>query len=296
MILIVNRRLDKFRLLRRYTSALGYQLFIQTLAAANTFASAGELKKKKKDHRTIFWKRYKGSDESTGLSIVFFSVQKEPAISIEISPRKLSHDDLIDAKSFFVVLGLDNFWQTFKVASVEVAMDVRIPFKEMAFLAPGVKTSRTDYLSDGTLYIGSLTGRRRFRLYDKGKHLKDMKGIEIDHPLTRIEAVHQGLGIHLDELHTLENPFGRLLAVPVALIDDLTEKHPSDYEFAHFCMRMKQGLSGHDAYWELDQSARKRIAKYLRPLSLKLNGKEERWQAWIAQQQEKLKEQFQVIY
>jgi hypothetical protein len=295
MISIKYRRLDKLRLLRRYTNPSSLFEFNETLAAANTFVEVGDLKKIKESHRTVFWKRYKGNDESTGLSIIFFSVQQTPAISIELTPRKLSQDDWVDAKSLLLLLGLglDDVWKKFKVAAVEVAMDVNIPFKDMLFLAPGVKTSSNNFLAAGTLYLGSQNGNRHYRLYDKQKHLKDKKNKVIDTPLTRIEAIHQGLGIYLDDLHTLENPYGKLIAMRKTALDKLTQTYPTDFELGFFCMRVvKQGATGHDAYWEQEPTARKRIVKILRPHSLNLNGKQEDWTAWIKKQQEKLKKQF----
>lgn len=290
MVTIQYRRLDKLRLLRRYTSQSSYTSFIESFGAANDCVKDGELKKIKEKYRTIFWRKFAGKGESTGLSFIFLSVQKSPAIGIDITPRKLSNQDWVDVRSTFDFLGFDNVWKDFRVVSVELALDVCIPFEELVFFAPGVKISSNTYLAKGTLYIGSQFGHRHFRIYDKKKHLAEVKKKHISKPLTRIEAIHQGLKIKMDNLHSIEYPFGTLIAVRKADLNSLVKKYPLDYEFRHFCHRISNGLTGHDAYWEQEPAARKRISKLLRPLSLNLNGGDGHWVKWITKQETELKQ------
>lgn len=290
MVTLQYRRLDKLRLLRRFPSQASLQTFLASLGAANDQAKTGELNKIKEANRTIFWVGYGGKAESTGLSVIYFSVQKHPAISIEFSPYKLSQDDWAEANGVLTMLGLENISATFRLASVEIALDVALPIAELAFFAPGVKSADPTYLQSGTHYIGSRLGHRRFRIYDKTKHLREKKGIKLSSPRTRIEAVHQGLKLPLGELHTLENPFGRLIAIRKNELQRLRAQHPTDFEFGHFCQRVKAGLAGHDAYWEQEKAARGRIAKLLRPYAIDLNGKGDAWQNWIAEKQAGLME------
>lgn len=292
MVTIKYRRLDKFRLLHRYLSLSSHQSFNETFVAAKNFAKFGDLKQKKEPHRTLFWKKYDGKSESTVLTFVFFSVNKKPALSIEIAPRKLSPDDWADAKALFTVLGLDSVWNTFQISSVEIVMDVRIPFNDLAYFSPGVTVSDPSYFAAGTYYIGAMTGHRHFRIYDKQKHLKEKKSKHIAYPLTRIEAIHQGLQLAMGDIHQIQNPFGRLIVFRKSALDNLRKKHPFDYEFGYFCCRISGGLPGHDAYWEQEPTARKRIAKLIRPYGLNLNGVGGTWNAWIAKQTAVLEQAF----
>lgn len=291
----MTRKLDRVTLVRRYLSLKAEASFIATLGMANIHASNGYLKKFKNEYSTVFQKSYHGKAWGTGISFSFSSVQKKPAIAINFTPLELAEDDWGDFCSLIDTMfnhGGKEVWESFKVSKLEIALDLEVPFSEMVFLAPQIKTYDISLLKSGTLYLGHEYGRRSYCIYDKRKQLAEEKKFYLNHDLTRIEARHRNFGKTLGQLEGLANPFGRLIAIRKAALVQLRDSHPQDFEFRVFVKSILAGCPAQYAYMELDAYSRKRIAKLLRKGALSLNGGEQHWQNWIVQQQNTLKTRF----
>lgn len=281
MITILSRKLDKVSLLRVYKGVDKVD-FNGSLGQANLHASDGSLKKLKEKYCTVFTTPYTGKFESTALSFTFFSVRNNPAIAIKFCPSKLSDDEWADVTSWFAVLfGVSEVWDNFHISTAEIAVDVRLPYSDLVFLNPGTKTSDKTYHEVGTTYIGARKGRRSFRIYNKQKHLAEKKGKQLTHPLTRIEAIHTGLKLSLNEIVGLKNPFGRFIALRKDELLTLQQKHTKDIELSEFCYQIFTGSTGHDAYWAQSPISRKRIVKIIKPHSIKLNAPDDAWNTWL---------------
>lgn len=285
MITIINRKLDKLRLIRTYPTKYWKQEWKESLGVAKDFVKSGELKQITGKYRTVFWKAYEGKDEPTGLRIAFGSSKNGFIIAIDFTPSKLTSDEWADVKGYFdSIVGVGTVWTDFRIQVMELAMDVKRPMSDFVFIAPALRSSYTPLLKYGTLYLGAKYGQRSFCIYDKQKQLKEVKKKSIPHPLTRIESRRRGGQVTLSKLLQVQNPFSSLLVVPRDRLDKIKKHHPTDTVFLTFRANIVKGMTGHDAYWEHDAEERKRIVKLLRPHALKLDGSNKHWTQWVTKQ------------
>lgn len=288
MITVLSNDIDKISLLRVYKED-DKEDFNSTLGLLNNYAKDGYFKKFKNKHGTVFTKPYEGKFESTALSFSLFSVKHKPAIAIKFCPSKLTDDEWADALSWFTCLiGVGEVWDKFWLSSIEIRVDIRLPFSDLVYFAPMTKTTYEKYLEKGTTYIGAEKGRRSFRVYDKQKHLAEKKKKQLSHPLTRVEVIHRSLKLRLNEIEKLENHFGRLIALRKDVLKRTQSQHPTDTGFCEFCNHIYSGVTGHNAYWAMDKETRKRIVKLIQPHAVTLNMSEEKLKVWLAARQELL--------
>lgn len=295
MITIKIRRLDRVTLIRRYTSLKAWEEFCLTLGVAKDSATNGDLQKFSKEHATSFVKSYLGKQWGTGISFDFFSVQKKPAIAINVTPSKLSADDWADFLALLETmfpLGPKQVWKDFRLSRLEIAVDVKAPLHELICLAPKVTIVNQNYLKKGTLYLGHEYGRRSYCIYDKRKQLAEKLSVDLDHELTRIEVTLRQTGKTLGQLNQFGPPFGNLLVIKRASLVQLLQKYPLSIELKAFGNAIQAGAVAQNAYLEMDAYSRKQLLKRLKPIALKLNGESHKWAEWIALQQQVLQERF----
>lgn len=277
---VICRVLDKISLLKVYDSIDNIE-FNESITQANIFASGGDLKKQTKKHSTIFIKPYKGKFDRTVLSFTFFAVKGKPALAIKFCPRKLTEDEWADVISWFqVLIGVGEVWDSFRLSTAEICVDLLIPYTDLVFFDPDKKISDDFYHQQGLLYIGSKKGRRSSRIYDKRKQLVEKKGLQLAYPLTRIEVIQAGLKLRVSEFAKLKQPFGKLIALRKDVLEVLKNKYASDVEFCEFCAQVLAGAAGNCAFWKKDASVRKRIVKILRPHRIGLHASNEQWGFW----------------
>ena len=284
-IYIINRKLDKLRLVRTYPTNYWKQEWKESLGVAKGFVAPDELKQITGKYRTVFWKEYQGKGDPTALRIEYGASKKGFTIAIDFTPAKLSDDDWADVKGYFdSIVGVGVVWTDFRIQVMELAMDVKRPMSEFIFVAPALSSSNTKYLHEGTLYLGARYGNRSFCIYDKQKQLQKIKKKVIDYPLTRIESRRRGMPVTLSKLLDIQNPFGSLLAVPKVRLEKIKQKYPNDYVYSAFMDSVLTGATGHDAYWKHGAEARKHIVKRLRPYALTLDSSPKHWTQWVTKQ------------
>lgn len=282
-------------LVRRYMSINAEIEFIGTLGVAKMSASNKDLKMHKKEHSTSFVKLYPGKLWGTGVSFNFFSVKKKPAIAINCTPSKLADDDWADFLAQLEMMfpfGPQEVWKDFRLAKLEVAMDVKVPFDDLVCLVPKISAFNLNYLSKGTLYLGQRYGHRSYCIYDKRKQLADKSGVELGHNVTRIEVRLRSTGKTLGQLAEFGAPFGNLMALRKSALPKLLEKHPNSNELKTFVGALLDGEVAQQAYLDLSPYSRKLLLKLLRPAALKLNSETKNWSKWFAEQQAVLEGRF----
>lgn len=112
--------------------------------------------------------------------------------------------------------GWHGFLKNTHVTYVEFAYDVvGANFSDFVFLDSRARTSNNNFEGQGSAYRGSRSSGRHLLAYDKANQLKETKGINLDHPLLRIEARLQPKNRYtLSELPDLPNPFA-----PTTIVD-----------------------------------------------------------------------------
>lgn len=296
MITIINRRVDKLRLIKTYPTKHTKSEYNKCFYMAIANAKHGHLKRITGKYRSIFVKEYNDGDEKTTLRFDFGPSKNGSTIAIDFVPRLLTDKAWGDVGALFSELFGENVvWNTFKIQVLELAMDVKRNMDEFVFFAEGIKSSNTNFLKNGTLYLGAKYGKRSFRIYDKRKQLKDKKGKFIGYPLTRIESVHRGLQITLAKLQTVPSPFSRLISLPKEKYQEIKKTHAASKVTVSFIKAIESGLTAHDAYWMHNADARKHLLKVIRPYSLKLGASHKHWADWVERQLLALKTQFSII-
>jgi hypothetical protein len=287
--------LDRIRLVRRYALESELNEFIGALDVAKSNVEPDDLKVMFKNHATIFAKSYAGKEWKTSVSFRFFSVKKSPAIAIDFTPSKLSEEDWADFLSLLAVMfpgGSQQVWTQFKVAKLEVAVDLKVPFNDLVCLAPKVSKVDVQYVKRGTLYLGHENGRRHYCIYDKRKQLVETGGGDPGYAMSRVEVKLRPSGMLLQQINEIKRPFGNLLVLRKSQLSVLKKKNPLSIELDVFAKAIAKGATAQWAYLELDSYSRKLLLTLLRPPALKLNGSVLRWGAWISMQQQALEARF----
>jgi len=283
-------------LVKRYTTPNALGDFYGCLGMANTHANNGEFKVfKKKSVCTTYSKSYLGKTWPTGVSFDFFGVQKKPAVAINCTPSKLSDDDWDDFKGLLETMlphGAEQVWKEFKLSTIEIAVDVKVPLDDLVCLVPKVTTLNSAYLKKGTLYLGHKYGRRSYCIYDKRRQLAQKDEIDLGHDLSRIEVTLRQTGKLLSQLGDLSRPFGSLLVLRKSALIGVQKKYPLRIELAAFTSAVLGGAVGQQAYLDLDAYSRKLLLKSLKPVALNLHAKVKDWDVWIAKQQLALESRF----
>jgi len=291
----MTRRLDRIVLVRRYPSVKAWEEFNGTLGVAKTGVGNGDLNMLSKKHATTFRKSYPGKQWSTGISFDFFSVQKKPAIAINVTPSKLADDEWADFLALLTTMfpyGAKQVWKVFRLSRLEIAVDIKVPLNELVCLAPKVTIVNQKYLEVGSLYLGHKFGRRSYCIYDKRKQLAGKDKIDLGHDLTRVEVRLRQTGKTLGQLDEFSRPFGNLLVLRKSTLIKLQEQHPHSIELAAFVATVLAGGVAQQAYLDLEPYSRKQLMKLLKPKALNLNAKIENWGAWIIEQRLALQARF----
>jgi hypothetical protein len=136
----------------------------------------------------------------------------------EFNPSKLVDDGPVRLKTLlWHTLSLDTlaFTKDGHVGSAEIACDVEgASFDQYWFVDPGVRRSSTFYQSRGTVYLGALSSSHALTCYAKEKELLAKTGVELPHPILRIEAKIQPRSpLSIVALPTISNPFARLIVI-----------------------------------------------------------------------------------
>lgn len=295
MITVQSRRLDRVTLVRRYISIKAWEEFCGAIAVANMCACNKDLKKIKEEYSTSFTKSCSGKVSKTNFSFRFFSVQNKPAISISCTPSKFADDDWAEFLAQLTIMfpfGPQQVWGGFRLAKLEIAMDVKVPLDDMVCVVPKVTAVDSSYLHEGTLYLGQRYGYRSYCVYDKRKQLVDDSGVELGHNVTRIEVRLRSTGKTLGQLGEFGPPFGNLLVLRKSALSKLLDKHPHSNDLKAFVEAVLDGAIAQQVYLDLSPYARKTLLKLLRPVALKLNSEAKNWSKWFAEQQITLESRF----
>lgn len=238
---------------------------------------------------------YPGKVSGTGVSFSFFSIKKSPAVAINCTPSKLADDDWADFLALLETMfpfGPPQVWKSFRLAKLEIAMDVKMPLGDLVCVVPKVSAVDSSYLHEGTLYLGQRYGHRSYCIYDKRKQLADKSGIELGHNVTRIEVRLRSTGKTLGQLGEFAPPFGNLIVLRKSALSKLLDKNPHSNVLKVFVEAVLDGAIAQQVYVDLSPYARKSLLKLLRPVALKLNSEAKNWSKWFAEQQIALESKF----
>lgn len=294
MITIIQRRLDKLRLIKTFHTKSSKSEYNQSLDSAMFLAEQGQLKRITGKYRTIFYKDYLDGKEKATLRFDFGPSKLGGVAAIDCTPFKLTDSAWVDMADLFQeIFGKGKVYKEFRIQLMELALDVRRPMSDFIFIAEGLSASNNYYLDKGTMYLGTKYGKRSFCIYDKAKQLSEKKDLTTPYPLTRIEARRRGMGVTLSKLISVPYPFGTLVVVPRANLEDVAKHHSYDKGFKAFLAAVSSGVTGQEAYRDQDAKGRKRLLKLLRPHALKL-GKTtpKHWTQWIEGRLAQLGEKF----
>ena len=287
MITILRRRLDRIRLFRSYATFIEKKEFLSAMVALQNHAADWGMKKKLSKHCTTFSKSFGEGATTTSVAIKFFPVNVQSGIAVDFTPSKLTQEEWSHFRDILKTIFAKEVHQIlsdFKLTRIEIAMDVEVPFDEMLCIAPRIATENLNYLKKGTRYLGQKGGMRTFCIYDKRKQLAEKAKVDLGHDLTRIEVRLRRSGKSLAEIATIQKPFGKFIAVRRAALSKICDKFPDDPVLQAFASSVVDGGSAQEAYLKFSKHYRKHLLKLLAPCSLRLNGKDEAWGAWISQQ------------
>lgn len=246
-------------------------------------------------HQTVFYRGFKGAVESNGLRLSFGSSSIGTYIAIELTPGKLTADEIIEVQAYMdtVFGGGEIVASQFRLFEAELALDMPYALDDLVIFAPKVRKINLAYQKDGQIEIGSKQGNRWIRIYDKQKQLKEDKGVSIKGPLTRVECVLRKLPTVLAKCNILPNPFDNLIVVLKQTVPKIKHANPADFGLRHFCDKVIKGASGHIAYWDVeDAGMRKAVCNQLRPHSEELTAPAANWEQWVGQELSSLRSVF----
>lgn len=292
----MKRVLDKIRFVKTFPKSGGYKDYNAHIGAALELVGSGDLEPRHDiPYQTGFHKAYKGKSEKTALHLTFSGTKSGTAIAIECTPHKLTDDEWEDVRGYLSSIfgGPEVVAKTFRLYEVELAIDLPNPINDFVFIVPRLRKQNAVATLKGRIELGSKQGNRWVRIYDKKKQLQNVKGIQSATPLTRIEFVCRRLPFGLAKCLSMRNPFGEIIVVSRAQIAEIKKSAPTDFGFSHFAGMISKGVSGHAAYWAIeDADMRKAVRKRLAPFALDLAGKKSDWDKWIEAEIAFLKDRF----
>lgn len=246
-------------------------------------------------YQTSFHKAYDGKSERSAIHFSFGASKTGSYISFECTPYKLTDKEWNGVRVILTKLfgGPEVVADEFLLSEVELAVDIPYPMKDFIFLVPKFRSQNLEFYKRGTLEIGSKKGNRWIRIYNKKLQLQKVKGLVVPDPLTRIEYVRRRLKISLALCLSLPNPFNEIIVVPRNKIGEIQKMNPTDIGLSSFAKEISKGVTGHSAYWHLeDADMRKSIVKLIRPYALNLAGSTVSWNHWIELELNSLRDKF----
>lgn len=292
----MKRVLDKIRFVMTFPKGKGNNKYKAHLGAAHELVGQGEYELRHDvPYQTAFQKSFKGISEKTGLRLTFGSTKAGAFIAIDCTPHKLTDDEWANVCGDFSAIfgGPEVVAKKFKLFEVELAVDISHPIADFIYIVPKLRKQNYFTMQKGGFELGSQQGSRWVRIYDKKKQLKQVKGIQSPTPLTRIEFVRRRLQFTLASCLSMQNPFNEIVVVPRDKVGAIQKEDPTDFVFAHFAKKIAKGISGHDAYWGIeDADMRKAIRKRLGTHTLNLAGTQAEWDKWISSEIAFLKDKF----
>lgn len=296
MLTIQKRTIDRIRLLRQYGDGIAAKKdFISVMARTQELAASLGLKKTPGKYSTTYTKSFGLGINATSVAIKFYSANKQATIAVDCTPRKLT---LLEWGVFRGVLealfngGAKAIWNNFEIGRLEVAMDVKVPFDELACLAPGVSIENLNYLAKGTRYLGQKGARRTYCIYDKRKQIAEKLDVDLAENITRVEVRLRGTKKTLGQLEEFKNPFGPLVTIRKTALKLLCKKYPDDDLLFKFVSVIESGGSGQEAYMNLSKHSKKQLLHRLGEFSLNLNGDDAHWKKWLGRNYQWMHEHF----
>jgi hypothetical protein len=130
---------------------------------------------------------------------------------IEINPsRFLGH---AKSRALFAELLSFAIPQSTRISRIDVAVDLPVSIRRVQALGAPRQKVNVFFGAAGveTIYCGTQKSERQVRIYDRRQKLVDDGGaLTSAHPITRFEAQLRNVGLTVDGLLTLHNPFSRL--------------------------------------------------------------------------------------
>lgn len=161
-------------------------------------------------------------------------------IAVSLKPVDLGAEGMADLHSILVSV-VDDGWGAFLhrgiVSELEVSIDLYgIDVNDLHPL-PAKSTTKTTYSNDGkleTIYMGKKTGNQ-WRIYNKTAHRHAQKKPNYTGTRTRIERIERSLGIKVEELHMIKNPFLTLELLEMPLTPPPSLPESKQYIWEGFC-------------------------------------------------------------
>jgi hypothetical protein len=306
MITILNHKIDKIRLYRKFTPKK-MDVYSAILKATSNYLTKVPQHLVGNTYITIFHEACDGkpfgtlakdNDQSVSTKIIYtFSgtMDHGGVVGIEFCPFKLSEENWESFRTLLTITlpyGAASLVQTFKVSSYEYATDVLLPMEELKCLViPFVKHVNTHFHEDGTLYLGHDYSPTSHKIYDKQKQLNEKKFVTVDKDVTRFETTVKGGGLRLTTLHMMKPPSSRVLLVQSSLLTKYLSNHPKEFVRNFVVDVLHGGSTAQELYLELPPKQRTVITKALKPLAINLNQYEPtelKWKNWITGKQNEI--------
>lgn len=140
---------------------------------------------------------------------------KVPHFRIEFNPLKIGEKGITDLDNAFYDIFSDGWLYVVKhgrISRIDVAVDIPGVRMDDFLVLPTMGITHQRIFRDGhleTLYLGSKKGNQT-RIYSKKKE-QEANGKAFGQSVVRIERMHRNLGMSINELKTLSNPFETLL-------------------------------------------------------------------------------------
>lgn len=148
------------------------------------------------------------------LSIRYGYCSKRQWSWLTFNPSRLTSIDYAELRAYMDMLfqqGWQTLWDHGDLARLDIACDVQANVEDYLYVDQVLQVED----NHGTRYLGAMKGARHLRIYDKRKERIEVAGIDLGHPLLRIEATILKPKQHrFGEMLQVHNPF-----LPVHVID-----------------------------------------------------------------------------
>lgn len=146
------------------------------------------------------------SDKNNGF--MWQTMANEYAFRVEWNPNK--SESFYKLVPFFSQFTNNNHLSDIRVARLDLAVDYPVDINPCLVLCDRVRKSFTATGSDGleTVYFGTRSSENYFRLYNKAKEILEKDGVDLGHPLWRLELECKK-GFYLSETPDFSSSFSR---------------------------------------------------------------------------------------
>jgi hypothetical protein len=156
-------------------------------------------------------------------------------------------------------LGFETLRRHGAISECEFFVDINdAEFNDYLYIDTALRIANPEFMPQGTMYLGSRNGKRRLTIYDKAKHLRDMKAILLPTARLRVEGKVTGSIYRLKDLALVRNPFATLHVLDKVTFDKLTTPAAATLQ-----KHLHWGMSAQVAYQCLSKANKAELAEVL---------------------------------